>query len=94
MGRFRSWLTRDTKPTDVVMAIAALLLALGFTVSTPAQGAKLLAARVSVTETRLDRLESKVEFNSYLQCVQFRRSDPTMLPTGCAPIILNQERGR
>lgn len=70
---------------DVILFVIAVLASLGFV--NPIR-------RLAAVEGRVDKLESKVEFNSYLQCVQLRRSDPTLLPPGCAPIIDRQERAK
>lgn len=77
-SRWPQWLTRDVSAKDVVLFLIAALMALGFT--NPIR-------RISALEARAAKVETQLEFISYLQCVQIRRSDPAGVPPGCAPII-------
>ena len=83
-----------------ILCAAAGLLAgtLGLRVWGPPQDVAALSTRVKSLEdgaqqttARLGRLEDASRFQSYLVCVQLRRSDPTALPPDCTPII--QSRG-
>lgn len=85
--RDRAWalLTKDVSPRDVLLFVIAALGAFGFV--NPLR-------RISALESRASRIEQTIELTAYLQCVQMRRSDPTMLPPGCMPVLVSQERGR
>lgn len=79
--RERPWwklFTRDIKPHEIILFVIAALGALGFV--NPIR-------RISSLEDRVAKTEQDIGFIVYLQCVQLRRSDPTLLPPACAPII-------
>lgn len=81
--RLLAWLGRDLKPTDIIIAILALLGAFGFV--NPIR-------RISALETRVSGLEESQRFTNYLLCVQIRRNDPAGVPPGCAPVLDSKER--
>lgn len=99
---FRRWMEDHLRLAASVaslgVVLGALVASFGFKVAGPGARVDALAARSSVTDSvlaqharRLDRLESRDEFATYLLCVLIRRSDPTALPPECGPVI--QSRG-
>lgn len=78
----------------VSVGIGAVIASFGFKVYGPGarvdQIAQQMASQDSVLahhERRIDRLEQRDDFTSYLLCVVLRRSDPAAVPNECGPII-------
>jgi hypothetical protein len=80
-------LTQDLKPRDVILAMAAIVVALGWTFNSPGKRLAAVEARITKNEKSIDALTEQLRFTNYLQCVQLRRSDPAAVPPGCAPVI-------
>jgi hypothetical protein len=83
-GDWGAWL-RPERILALATLIAGTLVLLGYRRVD-------LEPRVSLLESRVDRLERGLELLMYMQCVQLRRTDPAALPPGCEPVI--QARGR
>lgn len=82
--RVPAWMTRDISLRDVILFVIAALAALGL--SNPIK-------RIGALEQRVDGIEEQQRFTNYLLCVQIRRTDPSLAPKDCTPII-DERRAR
>lgn len=88
-GRIGEVLGRDVHLRDIgtiLVAIAALIGALGFVVTSPGKQIEAINVRVTRVELRADSAAEQQRFANYMLCVLIRRSDPAAVPPGCAPI--------
>lgn len=72
---------------DFVIAVLAILAALGWSINTPGKRIDALDVRVTRTERRTDTLAEAQRFTNYMLCVNARRNDPASAPPDCVPII-------
>lgn len=94
MKRLWHYLRSDLKLRDVLVAIAAVILALGFTFTTPRSQIRQLRAadsaldrRVTANEKEIAGLREQQRFTNYMLCVNARRTDPASAPPDCIPLI-------
>lgn len=85
--RMPDWLTKDIKPRDVGLGILAILVALGWTFTSPNRRIAAVEARVTANEKAISTLAEQQRFTNYMLCVNARRTDPASAPPDCAPII-------
>jgi hypothetical protein len=87
-----------------LVAIAAVIGALGWSFSSPQKQISMLSVataarfdstnhRVGANEHRLETLEEQQRFSNYMLCVLVRRSDPAAVPPDC-PAAAPIPRGR
>lgn len=82
-------LGRDIHLRDIgtiLVAIAALIGALGFVITSPGKRFDDYNTRLTRVELRADSAAEQQRFANYMLCVLIRRSDPAAVPPGCAPI--------
>lgn len=80
-------LSRPLTLKDLVLGLVGILVALGWTVTTPGKRIDKLEARVTHVEKTVDTLSEQQRFTNYMLCVNARRTDPASVPPDCAPVI-------